>query len=205
MDEGEWTCAACTFRHAGIVAELRECTICGTARAVTRFRRADPAAVNAARQPEPRRSLDPAVSPEPRRSPTSLLLALPDDVLQRVLVGVPRDDHDVAALVCKRTRGIITGPRFLAARRLYGFAEYCVVTVSNGDGVLQIKTAHKGDIMATIPTDRLSYYSTTTDGGARLFVCTKGRSPLPSAEGEGGIPGQILALDPSSRLSLIHI
>ena len=199
MDEGEWTCAACTFRHAGIVAELRECTICGTARAVTRFRRADPAAVNAARQPESRRSLDPAVSPEPRRSPTSLLLALPDDVLQRVLVGVPRDDHDVAALVCKRTRGIITGPRFLAARRLYGFAEYCVVTVSNGDGVLQIKTAHKGDIMATIPTDRLSYYSTTTDGGARLFVCTKGRSPLPSAEGEGGIPGQILALDPSSR------
>ena len=199
MDEGEWTCAACTFRHAGIVAELRECTICGTARAVTRFRRADPAAVNAARQPESRRSLDPAVSPEPRRSPTSLLLALPDDVLQRVLVGVPRDDHDVAALVCKTTRGIITGPRFLAARRRYGFAEYCVVTVSNGDGVLQIKTAHKGYIMATIPTDRLSYYSTTTDGGARLFVCTKGRSPLPSAEGEGGIPGQILALDPSSR------
>ena len=149
---------------------MRECTICGTARAVTRFRRADPAAVNAARQPESRRSLDPAVSPEPRRSPTSLLLALPDDVLQRVLVGVPRDDHDVAALVCKRTRGIITGPRFLAARRLYGFAEYCVVTVSNGDGVLQIKTAHKGDIMATIPTDRLSYYSTTTDGGARLSV-----------------------------------
>ena len=96
----------------------------------------------------------------------------------------------------KGPAGIITGPRFLAARRLYGFAEYCVVTVSNGDGVLQIKTAHKGDIMATIPTDRLSYYSTTTDGGARLFVCTKGRSPLPSAEGEGGIPGQILALDP---------
>ena len=68
--------------------------------------------MNAARQPESRRSLDPAVSPEPRRSPTSLLLALPDDVLQRVLVGVPRDDHDVAALVCKRTRGIITGPHF---------------------------------------------------------------------------------------------
>ena len=135
--------------------------------------------------------------------PATPLLAgerhLPDDVLQRVLVGLPLDDHGAAASVCKSFRGIITGPRFLAARRRYGFAEYCVVTVSNGDGVLQIKTAHKGDIMATIPTDRLSYYSTTTDGGARLFVCTKGRSPLPSAEGEGGIPGQILALDPSSR------
>ena len=179
MDEADWTCAACTFRHAGVVAELRECTICGTSRLV----------VNAAQQPESRRSVDPAVSP------SSPLLALPDDVLQRVLVGVPRDDHDVAALVCKRTRGIITGPRFLAARRGYGFAERGVVTVFRGDGGLQIKTAHKSDVMATIPVNRLSYYSTTTDGGARLFVCTRGWSP-PTAE---DTPGQILALDPSSR------
>jgi hypothetical protein len=122
---------------------------------------------------------------------------LPDDVLQRVLVGLPLDDHSAAASVCKSFRGIITGPRFLAARRRYGFAERGVVTVSNGDGVLLIKTAHKGDIMATIPTGRLSFYGSTTDGGARLFVCTRGRSP-PTAEGEGGIPGQVLALDPSS-------
>ena len=74
MDEGEWTCAACTFRHVGIVSELRECTICGSSRPV----------VNAVRQPESRRSVDPAVS---RRTPSSQLLALPDDVLQRVLAG----------------------------------------------------------------------------------------------------------------------
>ena len=120
---------------------------------------------------------------------------LPDDVLQRVLVGLPLDDHRAAASVCKSFRGIITGPRFLAARRGYGFAERGVVTVFRGDGGLQIKTAHKSDVMATIPVDRLSYYSTTTDGGARLFVCTRGWSP-PTAE---DTPGQILALDPSSR------
>ena len=120
---------------------------------------------------------------------------LPDDVLQRVLVGLPLDDHRAAASVCKSFRGIITGPRFFAARRRYGFAERGVVTVFRGDGGLQIKTAHKSDVMATIPVNRLSYYSTTTDGGARLFVCTRGWSP-PTAE---DTPGQILALDPSSR------
>ena len=173
MDEGEWTCAACTFRHAGVVAELRECTICGTSRLV----------VNAAQQPESRRSVDPAVSP------SSPLLALPDDVLQRVLVGVPRDDHDVAALVCKRTRGIITGPRFLALRQRYGFAEYGIVTIafrlSFGPSVLQIKMAHKREVMATLPAGQLSLCGSTTDGGARLFVTTR--------------PGQILAVDASSR------
>ena len=176
MDEGEWTCAACTFRHVGIVSELRECTICGTSRPV----------VNAVRQPESRRSVDPAVS---RRSPSSQLLALPDDVLQRVLVGVPRDDHDVAALIRKRTRGIITGPRFLALRQRYGFAEYGIVTIafrlSFGPSVLQIKMAHKREVMATLPAGLLSLCGSTTDGGARLFVTTR--------------PGQILAVDASSR------
>ena len=123
---------------------------------------------------------------------------LPDDVLQRVLVGLPLDDHRAAASVCKSFRGIITGPRFFAARRRYGFAERGVVTVFRGDGGLQIKTAHKSDVMATIPVDRLSYYSTTTDGGARLFVCTRG-SGIPGQNGYQGTPGQILALDPSSR------
>ena len=176
MDEGEWTCAACTFRHVGIVSELRECTICGSSRPV----------VNAVRQPESRRSVDPAVS---RRSPSSQLLALPDDVLQRVLVGVPRDDHDVAALICKRTRGIITGPRFLALRQRYGFVEYGIVTIADrqpfGAHALQIKMAHQREVMATLPARGLSLYGSTTDGGARLFVTTR--------------PSQILAVDASSR------
>ena len=63
----DWKCAACTFRHAGIVAELRECTICGTARPPVTAR--DPAAAAAAQQPESRRSVDAAVPPEPRPPP----------------------------------------------------------------------------------------------------------------------------------------
>ena len=114
---------------------------------------------------------------------------LPDDVLQRVLVGLPLDDHRAAASVCKSFRGIITGPRFLALRQRYGFAEYCIVTIafrlSSGPSVLQIKMAHKREAMATLPAGRLSLCGSTTDGGARLFVTTG--------------PGQILAVDASSR------
>ena len=124
---------------------------------------------------------------------------LPDDVLQRVLVGLPLDDHRAAASACTPFRDVITGPRFLALRKQYGFAERGVVTVFRGEGVLQIKTAHTDDIMATIPTDdRLSFYGSTTDGGARLFVCTRG-SGIPSQNGHQSTPGQILALVPSSR------
>ena len=67
MEEADWTCVACTFRHAGIVAELRECTICGTARPTPSAR--DPAAAAAAQQPESGRTVDAAVPPEPRRPP----------------------------------------------------------------------------------------------------------------------------------------
>ena len=114
---------------------------------------------------------------------------LPDDVLQRVLVGLPLDDHRAAASVCKSFRGIITGPRFLALRQRYGFAEYGIVTIafrlSFGPSVLQIKMAHKREIMATLPAGQLSLCGSTTDSGARLFVTTR--------------PGQILAVDASSR------
>jgi len=77
---------------------------------------------------------------------------LPDDVLQRVLVGLPLDDHRAAASVCKSFRGIITGPRFFAARRRYGFAERGVVLLSSRrglqqgesiDGLIEIRMAHK--------------------------------------------------------------
>ena len=149
MDEGEWTCAACTFRHVGIVSELRECTICGTSRPV----------VNAVRLPESRRSVDPAVS---RRSPSSQLLALPDDVLQRVLVGVPRDDHDVAALICKRTRGIITGPRFLALRQRYGFADTALLPsqIGNPSGPTPCKLKWRTSVRSWQPSPLAVYLFT---------------------------------------------
>ena len=59
----------------------------------------------------------------------SPLLALPDDLLTRVLVGVNRDDHDAAAAACGAFRAVIRGPRFLRLRRESGFAERAIVLV----------------------------------------------------------------------------
>ena len=56
---------------------------------------------------------------------------LPDDVLQRVLVGLPLEDHRAAASVCTSFRDVITGPRFLALRKQYGFAEHSIVIVAS--------------------------------------------------------------------------
>ena len=55
------------------------------------------------------------------------LMSLPDDVLQRLLAGVPLDDHRAAASVCRAFRDVIDGPNFLALRRRYGFAERGIV------------------------------------------------------------------------------
>ena len=42
----------------------------------------------------------------------SSFTALPDDVLQRVLLGVALDDHDATAAACRAFRAVIRGPRF---------------------------------------------------------------------------------------------
>ena len=83
------------------------------------------------------------------------LSALPDDVLQRILVGVPLDDHRVAAAACRAFHDVINGPRFPALRRKYGFAEYGVVVVDDtGDRVdnrvVSIRMAQQIGAMATI-------------------------------------------------------
>ena len=57
---------------------------------------------------------------------------LPDDVLQRVLVGLPLEAHRAAASVCKSFRRVIAGPRFLAERRRRGFARCRLPTVRGG-------------------------------------------------------------------------
>ena len=107
--------------------------------------------------------------------PATPLLAgeryLPDDVLQRVLVGLPLDDHRAAASVCKSFRGIVTGPRFLAARRRYGFAERGIVSIKRSPhgGDLTICMAHRGETARITGNFHLSTGS-TTDGGSRLFV-----------------------------------
>ena len=135
---------------------------------------------------------------------------LPDDVLQRLLVGLPLEEHRTAASSCKAFRDVITGPRFLALRKRYGFAEHCIVTVAKARPDAQqleriqrdrdvqsvynsrIRVAHS----TTGGTANINGYlvmvgtGSTTDCGSRLFVSTS--QP-------GATPSQILAVDVSSR------
>ena len=132
--------------------------------------------------------------------PATPLLAgerhLPDDVLQRVLVGLPLDDHRAAASACTSFRDVITGPRFLALRKRYGFAEHSIVIVASVaidrqvNDNSRIRVAHKSGGTASILDRRVISSKSTTDRGSRLFVST---------EQPGATPSEILAVDVSSR------
>jgi hypothetical protein len=108
---------------------------------------------------------------------TSFFTALPDDVLQRVLLGVALDDQDATATACRAFRAVIRGPQFLRLRREYGFAERRIILVAHSDdeGPLEIRFPGKPRIVvASIDRERgkLEARASTTDGGARLFVST---------------------------------
>ena len=126
----------------------------------------------------------------------SSFTALPDDVLQRVLVGVARDDHDATAAACRVFRDVIRGPRFLRLRREYGFAERGIILVGrddeNDEAPLEIYVAGNPGAMAVIPEDLSSINpgGSTTDGGGRLFVSTTRTH---------GLPYEIFAVDASAR------
>ena len=122
----------------------------------------------------------------------SFFTALPDDLLQRVLVGVPLDDHHAAAAACQAFHGVVNGPCFPALRQKYGFAERGVVTVTVAPGdVLDIQMAHKSGILASIPSSAMTGGSGgTSDGGNRLFV---------SNITHNATPNQVLTVDVSSR------
>ncbi|CAH0370194.1 unnamed protein product [Pelagomonas calceolata] len=112
---------------------------------------------------------------------SSPLLGLPDDLLQRVLVGIPRDDHGAAAAACGAFRAIIRGPRFLRLRREFGFAERAVLLLSGRfrinqdesiDGCLEIHAAQKRGFAESFFEHKVSIIESTTDGAARIFFCT---------------------------------
>jgi len=101
--------------------------------------------------------------------------ALPDDVLQRVLVGVLLDDHPATAAACRAFRDVIRGPQFPALRRRYGFAERGMIFFGQKtcSATMEIHVAGKHGAMARIDEDlKLELRASTTDGGARLFVST---------------------------------
>ena len=132
----------------------------------------------------------------------SSFTSLPDDVLQRVLIGVALDDHDAATATCRAFRDVIRGPRFPALRRGYGFAERGIILVGStetygyewGTGPVGIHVAGKHGAnrhgaVAIIPSSQRDYLSvdlrgSTTDGGARLFLSMKHPGPNPAAPPE---------------------
>ena len=131
----------------------------------------------------------------------SSFTALPDDVLQRVLLGVALDDHDATAAACRAFCAVIRGPRFLRLRREYGFAERGVILVGcrqmygpHGPflGPIEIHVAGKHGAVATLSEGlRVTTMYPATTGGARLFVSTTRHI--------GGPPHEILAVDASAR------
>ena len=136
--------------------------------------------------PTPLLALPQLIRPPMASSPFQ---TLPDDVLQRVLAGVPLDDHQAAAATCQAFRAVISGPRFPALRQLYGCAEHDIVLVGVGRLAenVSIRLAHKIGVLARTGDLEVDNSSrSTTDGGARLFVSSRG-------------PNQIVAIDASSR------
>ena len=119
--------------------------------------------------------------------------ALPDDVLQRVLLGVALDDQDATAAACQGFTDVIRGPRFLRLRREYGFAERRVMIVCQRfPDTVEIHVAGKRRAVERVSEGlHLStFYTSTTDGGARLFVSTTRIQ---------GPPYEIFAVDASAR------
>ena len=137
--------------------------------------------------PTPLLALPQLIRPPMASSPFQ---TLPDDVLQRVLAGVPLDDHQATAATCQAFRAVLHGPRFLALRQRYGFAERGIVLVGPNRirGNVSIRLAHQNGQLAIISGDFEvdSYSPSTTDGGARLFVSSRR-------------PDRIFAIDLSSR------
>ena len=125
---------------------------------------------------------------------TSSFTALPDDVLQRVLLGVALDDQDATAAACRVFRDVIRGPRFLRLRREYGFAERRIILVGQRTGYVhapkEIFVVGKRGAVTSVPEGmHFELDGLTTDGGARLFFSTMPRNG----------PNLVLAVDAAAR------
>ena len=124
------------------------------------------------------------------------LTSVPADLLKRILVGIPLDDHRAATAACRAFRAVISGPQFPALRRNFGFGERGVVVINDtGDDVLTIRAAQQSRVLASISVSLYLNNCVTTDGGARLFFCTCSRNENIMSS----TPKFILAVDASSR------
>ena len=108
----------------------------------------------------------------------SLLLALPQDVQQRLLAGCRYEDLFSLSAVCRAFRSAVNDPKFTAVRRSHGFVERGVVLLGTRRyNAVDIRSAQTRSIKVSITAERLELDSgdTTTDG-RRLFVGCNGGS-----------------------------
>ena len=126
-------------------------------------------------------------------SAPSLLLALPQDVQQRLLAGCRYEDLFSIASVCRALRDVVSDPKFTKVRLLHGFVERGVVLLgSRRDSyAVDIRSAQTRSVKVSIAGGPQLFGDTTTDGRRLFFVC---RNMLSD-------PNQILvyALDAISR------
>ena len=88
---------------------------------------------------------------------------LNDDVLRRLLSGVPLDDHDATAAACRAFRAVIRGPLFPELRRRYGLAE----TIA-GTGDIMHAFAHDGRIVVVNESGLAFHRGTGSDDWSPL-------------------------------------
>ena len=102
----------------------------------------------------------------------SLLLALPQDVQQRLLAGCRYEDLFSIASVCRALRDVVSDPKFTKVRLLHGFVERGVVLLgSRRDSyAVDIRSAQTRAVKVSITGLQLNG-DTTTDGRRLFFVC----------------------------------
>ena len=103
----------------------------------------------------------------------SLLLALPQDVQQRLLAGCRYEDLFSIASVCRALRDVVSDPKFTKVRLLHGFVERGVVLLgSRRDSyAVDIRSAQTRSVKVSITGGLQLNGDTTTDGRRLFFIC----------------------------------
>ena len=112
----------------------------------------------------------------------SLLLALPSDVLQRLLAGIPLADHKSTAAACRTFRAVITDPRFIA-RRLWTVEETEVPWRDMEANILQ---AFPDEGRIVVFLNNGAAFERATNGSWSRFYVLEGTLDIVEGEGFAG-------------------
>ena len=104
----------------------------------------------------------------------SLLLALPQDVQQRLLAGCRYEDLFSIASVCRALRDVVSDPKFTKVRLSNGFVvERGVVLLGSrrDSHAVDIRSAQTRSVKVSITGGLQLNGDTTTDGRRLFFIC----------------------------------